>query len=66
MSDCGCQTPVTLKHSPVQAERPGVGEIVGTDPAGTHWRVVRYAEDWAKSTLHDLVFSPSRGVLELQ
>lgn len=48
------------------AERPGVGEVIGRDPAGTQWRVRRYAEDWAASALHDVVFSATRGVLELR
>lgn len=66
MSACSCQPEAgpSIKE-PVDTDRPGVGEVVGTDPAGTQWRVVRYAEDWAKATLHDAVYSPSRSVVEL-
>lgn len=67
MSECSCQPGASLlpSRSPADTERPGVGELVGTDPAGTQWRVVRYAEDWAKATLHDAVYSASRSVVEL-
>jgi len=44
--------------------------VVGRDPAGTTWLVVRYAEDWdpagwTHARLADVVFDPGRGVLEL-